>query len=157
MTEPDPYKTVGTSTTTATRPFFWTLAAWGAWLAAVYWTFVLVLILMAEGLGGFGTVSGVGSSILVFFYALHGFRLLSGKASAAGALLLLHAIGGGLAIFQIVSSNVGAVVLLNVVKVAINAFGFGTALVALGDIRMAEVAPGSGAAASGAPTPRKDA
>lgn len=140
MSELDPYKLVGAATPVASRPFVWTLGAWGAWLAAIYWTFVIVLILAIEGLDGVGLVFTITPSLLVVFYGLRGFQLLSGKATAARALVALHAIGAAIAVLELVVFKQGVLLLLNTVKAIINAFGFLTALFALVDIRTAEAA-----------------
>ena len=106
---------------TATRtPFI--LAAVGAWMASAYWALLTVLIGLGVAFGSGSAISVVFPCILIVLYALRGWQLIKGDASAAQRILFLHIIGCVAAFSQMASGD-GIVLLLQSIKVLIHVFG----------------------------------
>ncbi len=106
-----------------------TLAAVGAWIASAYWAVLTLLILFAASAGAVSYGQIIVPIILIGLYAMRGFQLFKGDATAAGSLLWLHAIGGIMAVIQMASGD-SFVVTLQGVKLVIHLFGCFTAFLA---------------------------
>jgi len=131
MNHPNPYEapraqTASTYMASVPRTPF-VLAAIGAWLASAYWA-ALTLLIATFGSGSL--VSTLMPMVLIGLYAVRGYQLFKGDVAAAQRILLLHAIGGVVAILQMAKGVDAMVMALQGVKVLIHVFGGVTALLA---------------------------
>ncbi|MEO7094948.1 MAG: hypothetical protein ABI175_16940 [Polyangiales bacterium] len=102
------------------------LAAIGAWLASVYWAGLTALLALGAAAGATSPLQIIMPCVLIVLYAFRGVQLYKGDAAAAQKIVVLHAIGGIMAIIQIAAGN-SLVVVLYGIKVAIHVFGGVTA------------------------------
>ena len=110
------------------RPFV--LAAIGAWLAAVYWLGMTLLIGLGVAMSGAGGAQLILPLVLIGLYAHRGYRLYQADPAMIRSILVLHLLGMVATIFQITTTKDAFVVTLSIVKIAIHVFGLITALLA---------------------------
>ncbi len=108
---------VGTSPRSSRRTLF-VLAAIGAFLASAYWTALTILIVLSTEVSAQLAIQVV----LIGLYAVRGVQLWKGDPAAAQRILVLHVIGGVMAVIQAVMGN-PIVIVLQVIKLAIHLFG----------------------------------
>ena len=113
----------------ATRtPFI--LAAVGAWAASAYWALYTLLVGIGVAMGSGSPIAALAPIVLIVLYAMRGFQLIKGDPAAIQRILWLHAVGGAMAIFQMIGQDSTLVVALNGIKVAIHIFGGAAAIYA---------------------------
>ena len=104
------------------------LAVAGAFLAAAYWT-VLILLMFASGAGSaMSPLQIVLPLIVIALYAMRGVQLYRGDTRMATNLMWLHVLGGLFTAYAL--ARPGAAYALHGVKLAIHVFGAVTAYLA---------------------------
>ena len=123
----------------ATRGAF-ILAALGAGLASAYWAAVTLLVMFGVAKGSVAGAQVVLPGVLILLYAVRGWQLFQGNPAAARRILVLHFVGGAVAVFQVMAGH-GLIVTLNAVKIVIHVFGAITAFLATRAYAAATAAP----------------
>lgn len=116
------------TTTFNRRPFV--LAAIGAWLAALYWLGMTLLLGAAVASGGLGPAQLILPFVLIGLYAHRGWRLYNADPRMIRSILMLHGLGIFASIMQITAAKNEVVTIMNGVKIAIHVFGMITAFLA---------------------------
>lgn len=107
----------------ASRKTTFTLAAIGSGLAALYWAGLTVVIgLASAATDKVSPVQMILPCVLIGLYALRAFQIWKGDPNAARRVMWLHAVGGAMAVFNMVSGT-PILIVLNIVKIAIHVFG----------------------------------
>jgi hypothetical protein len=101
-------------------------AAIAAWLASAYWALMTALIVTGLAMGAGSGTALILPAALIALYAYRGYQVFGGDVGAANGLLVLHLVGGAVAVFQLMGAD-GVLMTLTGVKVAIHVVGAITA------------------------------
>lgn len=101
-------------------------AAIVAWLASAYWALMTALIALGVAAGAASGSALVLPAALIALYAYRGYQVFHCNLAAATGLLILHVVGGAVAVFQL-STGDSLLVTLTGIKVAIHVLGCITA------------------------------
>jgi hypothetical protein len=100
------------------------LAAIGAWFAAAYWALMTGLYGLGAALGSGSVVNLLLPGVLIVLYILRGMQVLRGDAGAARRLLVLHCVGGAVALLNVAGASSFPLVMgLHCVKLLVHVFG----------------------------------
>jgi hypothetical protein len=99
------------------------LAAIGAWITAIYWAAVTLIIGLGVALGSGSFMNFIMPCVLIGLYALRGFQIFKGDPRAAQRIIWLHGIGCISALSQVAAATSTFVVGMQVIKIVINILG----------------------------------
>lgn len=102
-------------------------AAIAAWLASAYWALMTALIVTGLAMGAGSGTALILPAALIALYAYRGYQVFRGDMAAANGLLVLHLVGGAVAVFQVMGADDGVLKTLTGIKVAIHVIGAITA------------------------------
>jgi hypothetical protein len=106
-----------------------TLAAVGAWAAAAYWSAMALFLSLGAAMGSVSAVQALLPLALIAFYAWRGAQVWGGNRRVATNLVLLHGIGGVMAVLEVATGD-WVVKVMYGLKVLIHVFGGFAALAA---------------------------